>query len=194
MLLVLATLCTQAQTTTEADAFSNSYAHESNKEYAAAIADINAVYSEGSYAQNLRLGWLYYMQGEYLKSQNHYKKAKTLSPTSVEARIGYVYPTAAMENWDDVIKTYLSILEIDPRNTTANYRLGYIYYVRKDFSQASKYTAAVLALYPFDYDANVLLGRVMIAQGKIVEAKGYLQTALLYSPSSKEVQELLKNL
>jgi len=176
------------------DTFTKSYAYESDKDYVKAIEVMSNVYDANSYAMNLRLGWLNYLAGEYIKSQNFYKKAIGLESKSIEARLGYVYPTSAMENWDDVIKTYNDILIIDPNNSTVNYRLAYIYNYRKEFEKAANYAQKVIKLYPFDFDSNYLLGQAYIGLGKIKEAKVHLTRALNYNPSSMEVKNLLSKI
>ena len=176
------------------EAFSKSYEYEASGEYTNAISSINSIYDATSYTQNIRLGWLYYLSGEQTKSQAYYKKAIELEPKSIEARLGYVYPTSVMQNWDDVIKTYKDILVLDANNSLVNYRLAYIYYVRKDFDSAGKYAQNVISLYPFDFDANYLLGQIYIAQGKIKEAKIHLTRARDYNPSSTDVKSLLEKL
>ena len=180
--------------TSVTDAFSKSYTYETNQEYTKAIATLTAVYDATSYTINLRLGWLNYLAGEYTKSQNYYKKAIELEPNSIEARMGYVSPTSAMQNWDDVVKTYSSILTLDPNNSTVNYRMAYIHFVRKEFEKAAAYAEKVVKLYPFDYDANYLLGQIEVSQGKIKEAKTHLNRALEYNPSSTEVKSLLEKI
>lgn len=175
-------------------AFYNSYTNENEKNYDKAIQVLNAVYSESSYDINLRLGWLYYIQGDYLKSQNKYKQAVKLAPKSIEAKFGLIYPLTALQNWNEVLKIYEQILLLDPNNSKANYHVAYIYYVRKDFTKAYQYAYKTYTLYPFDYDSNLLLGRINISLGKILEAKNHLNKALNYSPSSIEVINLLKAL
>jgi len=173
------------------EAFSKSYSYENDKDYSKAISVITAVYDANSYTMNLRLGWLNYLAGEYVKSQGFYKKTIVLEPKSVEARLGYVYPTSVMENWDDVVKTYNEILTIDPHNSTVNYRMASIYNYRKEYAKAASYAEKVVNLYPFDYDANYLLGYIYISLGKIKEAKVCLRRALDYNPSSTDVKSLL---
>lgn len=172
------------------DAFNKSYTYENDKDYTNAISTINGVYDASSYIMNLRLGWLNYLAGEYAKSQSYYKKAIALESKSVEARLGYVYPASAIENWDDVIKTYNDILTIDPNNSVVNYRLAYIYNYRKEYEKAVSYAQKVVQLYPFDYDANFLLGQAYISLGKIKEAKIHLSRALNYNPDSTEAKTL----
>lgn len=180
--------------TTLSKAFSSSYTYESNKEYSKAISALSPHYSKSSYEVNLRIGWLHYLKGDYTKSQTYYKTAMTLKPKSVEAILGYIYPAAALQNWEDVIKKYKAVLALDNNNYTANYRLGEIYYYRKDFSQALTYVTKVRKSFPFDYSANLLAGKILIGLGKIVDAKAALNSALLYDPTSKEVTGLLQKL
>lgn len=193
MLFIASAITVLAQTNTN-DVFSKSYTLESEKNYTQAIEVMTNNYDANSYAMNLRLGWLYYLSGEYIKSQSFYKKAIGIESKSIEARLGYVYPASAMENWDDVIKTYNDILVIDPNNSNVNYRLAYIYNYRKEFEKATEFAQKVVALYPFDFDANYLLGQSYIGLGKIKEAKKHLIRALNYNPSSTEAKNLLSKI
>ncbi len=174
-------------------AFSKSYSFEYDKQYAKAIEAMTALNSD-AYEVNLRLGWLYYLNKDYPKSETFYKKAIASEPSSVEARFGIVLPLAALGNWNAVLAHYLDILKIDPNNSIANYRIGYIYYSRKDYANAMIHTAKVIKMYPFDYDSNLLAGKVMMAQAKNAEAKKYLGKAIEYNPQSEEAKALLKKL
>ncbi len=173
-------------------AFKDSYVHEYAGDYAKAIAAFDKVYSADSYAINLRLGWLCFENGEHTKSQNYYSNAMKLQPKSIEARLGYAAPASALGNWDKIIELYKEILAIDANNYTVNSRLAFIYMDRKDFDTAIKYAAVVANQHPFDYSANLLLGKINIGLGKIADAKKHLNKALLYDPTSSEVLDLLK--
>jgi tetratricopeptide (TPR) repeat protein len=175
-------------------AFASSYDYENKVDYPKAIEEMISVYDASSYEINLRLGWLYYINADYVKSQTYYKKCMALQPNSIEAMLGYVYPTSAIENWDDVLKTYLQILKIDPRNTLVNYRVGLIYYYRSEFSIALTYIKKVLELYPFDYDSNVLAAKIYVSLGEIANAKKHYNIALHFAPTSKEIIDALSKL
>jgi tetratricopeptide (TPR) repeat protein len=175
-------------------AFTKSYEYEYAANYKKASETLVNVYDENSYELNLRLGWLQYQAADYTKSISYYKKAIINKPTSIEARIGLSYPLAALGNDDDIIANYQEVLKIDADHSTANYWLGYIYYMHKDMDLAAKHTKKVLEFYPFDYDSNFLLGKIYIAQGKITEAKEVLGLALYYNPSSIMVKEVLEKL
>ncbi len=176
-----------------ANAFSESYKNEINHNYQQAIQSLTSL-NRDTYSINLRIGWLYYLEGDFQKSSAYYAKAIRLEPNSIEARFGMIYPVAAMQNWDDAIKIYNDILSIDAHNLKANYNLAYIYFVRKDWNNVERLLNTNVKLYPFDYDSNLLLGSTYIKNGKIKEAKVILQRALEYNPQSKDVLALLQGL
>jgi len=179
---------------TISEAFSKSYQAEYNKEYADAIAEIDHIYSSDSYEINLRLGWLYYSNGDHVKSKNYYTNAINIQPRSIEAKLGLAYPIGALENWDELIILYNDILQIDPYNYTVNLRMATIYYYRKDFTKAETYGEKLSKLYPFDYSYNLILGKINLSLGNIIHAKEHLNAALLYDPTATEVLDLLKAL
>ena len=115
------------------DAFAKSYSAESTGKYAEAAMPLKAIYNAKSYELNIRLGYVTYMAGSFVESKNYYQKAVELMPYSVEAKLGYVLPLAALNEWTTVASQYRDILKIDAQNTTANYRLGSIHYYNKDY-------------------------------------------------------------
>lgn len=184
----------QNQTLLE-EAFKNSYTHETNAEYSKAIDVIKKVYDESSYETNLRLGWLNYQAGLFTESIAFYNKAILLMPMSIEARLGFVMPAAALGNWTQVIGRYNEILKIDPNNYTVNYRMGSIYYGKQDYQTAYKHFEKIANLYPFDYDALYMFAWTNYKMGKMREAKVLFGKALLNKPgdsSAKEGYDLIK--
>ena len=177
------------------DAFRISYSHEGKLAYDPAISALEGVYSERSYALNLRLGWLHYLKRNFLKSQTYYERAISLEPRSIEARLGLANPLAALENWGNLVKNYEGLLAIDPQHTLTHYRLAYIYHhVWKDHEQALQHLDEVTALHPFDYESNLLRTHVLVSLGKLVEAKANARLLLQYAPDGKEARELFERL
>ncbi|MDP3463647.1 MAG: tetratricopeptide repeat protein [Bacteroidales bacterium] len=173
-------------------AFEKSYAFESEKNYSAAIKELQGVYQADDYETNLRLGWLTYSDGRYAEALSYYQKCIGLRPLSVEARLGFVNPAAALGNWSQVEAQYNEILKADPMNTTANYRMGLITYNREDFATALKHFTIVLNLYPFDYDTAIMMAWTQYKLGKLREAKIMFQKALLMNPGDSSALEGLK--
>jgi tetratricopeptide (TPR) repeat protein len=174
-------------------AFSKSYLFEYETQYQKAIKALTDVNAD-VYEINLRLGWLCYLNKDYGRSEAYYRKAIAQEPASVEARFGLVLPLSAAGNWNAVLAVYLDILKTDPNNSIANYRTASIYFNRKDPGAAGAYVYRVIRMYPFDYDANLLYGKILSAQGKNSEARKFLEKALKYNPQSEEARTAIKQL
>ena len=193
LLLLLAVTTSRAQDFKPLmEAFKASYALEADGEYADAIKKLKEQYAEDSYEINLRLGWLNYSNGNFTESSAYYKRAIGLSPYAVEARFGYVYPLSALGNWGIVKQQYEKILEIDPNNTLANYRMGMIFYSGEDYAAALKYFEKVVNLYPFDYDGTIMFAWTQLKLGKLREAEVLFQKALLIRPDDESAREGLQ--
>jgi tetratricopeptide (TPR) repeat protein len=171
------------------EAFSTSYSLEKAGKYTAAVEALKKLYDESSYEINVRMGWLQYMAGLFTESASYYSKAITLMPYSIEARLGYTYPASAMGNWEQVIGKYQEILRIDPSNYTANYKLGAIYYSRKDYNPAYKFFEKLVNMYPFDYDALHMFAWTNYQMGKLREAKVLFNKTLLNRPGDASALE-----
>jgi tetratricopeptide (TPR) repeat protein len=171
------------------DAFSSSYTLETAGKYTAAVDAIKKHYDESSYEINVRLGWLNYLAGLFTESTTYYARAITLMPYSIEARLGYAYPASAMGNWEQVIAKYQEILKIDPSHYTATYKLGAIYYSRKDYAAAYKLFEKLVNMYPFDYDALHMLAWTNYQMGKLREAKVLFNKTLLNRPGDASALE-----
>jgi len=171
------------------DAFAKSHAFESRGNFTDASACLKKVYLEDSYELNLRLGWVTYLAGSFSESSGYYHKAISLKPYAIEAKFGLVNPLAALSNWDQVVAQYNEILRIDPQNTLANYRMGSIYYTRRDFAKAEKYLEKVVNLYPFDYDSMVLFAWTNLKLGKLREAQVLFNKVLLNKPRDPSALE-----
>lgn len=178
-----------AQNSNLTKAFSESYILETKGDYARSAETIKKVYSADSYIMNLRLGWLYYLAKNYKESVSYYNKAIVLLPLSIEAKLGYAYPAFALGNIEGVIKTYKEILKIDPVNYYGNYRLGSLYYERKDYQNAQNHFDKIINLYPFDYDAIIMSAWTYYRMGNYREAKVLFNKALLNRPGDSSALE-----
>ena len=173
------------------EAFSSSYKHEKAAEYSKAIDPLKQLYEDNkdSYEINLRLGWLYYMSGQFTTSCTYYQKAITLMPMSIEAKLGFVNPAAALGNWDQVKTQYVEILKIDPNHYTANYRLGMILYGKQKYTEAFKYFENIANHYPFDYDAMLMYAWEHYRLQKMREAKVLFNKVLMNKPGDTSALE-----
>lgn len=195
LLVAVFTLSTQAQAQKEIEeAFSESYTAEANGEYSQAIIGLKKYYDKDSYEINIRLGWLNYLAGQYTESAGYYNRCAVLKPLSIEALLGLTYPTAAMGNWEQVIKTYQRILKIDKNNYTANLKLAQIYLSRKEYAKAEPYFTLLINQYPFTYDVVLNTAWNNYYLGKFRAAKVLFQKALWLNPGDASATEGLKNI
>lgn len=174
------------------DVFQQSYISEGTGKYADAIKVLKNVYNEDSYEINLRLGWLTYQSGFFSESLAFYNKAINLMPYSIEPRWGVVLPASALGNWEMVINQYQKILNINPNNSVAHYRLGLTYYGRDEFQEAYKHFEKVVNLYPFDYDGLTMFAWTNYKLGKQREAIVLFRKALMHTPSGSSALEGLQ--
>ncbi|MBC7862434.1 MAG: tetratricopeptide repeat protein [Bacteroidia bacterium] len=170
-------------------AFTKSIKSEADGDYKTAIAIMKEVYDKSSYEVNLRLGWLHYLAGMNKESVTYYQSAIDLKPHSIEARLGYVYPAAILGNMDQVKTQYLKIIEIDPQNSVAHYRLGYLLYEKKDYQGAYKHFLKVVDHYPFGYDGLLMLAWTELYLGKKTEAKVLFTKVLWLYPEDKSAKD-----
>jgi tetratricopeptide (TPR) repeat protein len=175
-------------------AFAKSYSYEKGELYVQAIDILKEVYQEKHYEVNLRLGYLYYLAAQYQESIKYYTKAIEINPTCIQAKLGMVLPHAATKRWDVVMKLYEEILVIAPSSSYVSYKLGLIYYERKNYASALKCFELVYNLYPFDYEGLLMMGWVNLQLGKKAEAKNFFNRALLIAPNDKSVLDGLAQL
>ncbi len=174
--------------------FRASYAAEADSNFDKSINALKVQYDESSYLMNVRLGWLYYLNGEYYESINYYRKAISVMPYAVEAKLGIALPMSMLGNWEDIIGIYEEILTIDPQNAITNYRLGLIYYNRQNYEKALPYVQRVANMYPYDYYSVVLLGWINLQIGKTREARVLFEKALQIIPGDPSAQEGLQSI
>jgi tetratricopeptide (TPR) repeat protein len=170
-------------------AFRTSYSQENSGDYQGAISSLRLEYEESSYEINLRLGWLCFKLGEFSQSEGYYRKAITLRPFGIEARLGLAFPLGSMGNWSLVNSVYEEILAIDEKNALANYRYGLLKYNKQDYTGADKLFSKVVNLYPFDYDSLLMLAWTRFRLGQSLEARALFQKALLYNPDDSSALE-----
>jgi len=170
-------------------AFERSYALEKEKRYTEAMNALQALNQTQEYPVNLRLGWLAHHAGQYAQSVAYYKEAQKLQPKATEPLWGLLLPLNAQENWIEAEKVYLSILALDPKNSSANYHLGLIYYYREDYAQAKKFLDVSLELSPFDYYSMLMSAWTRLFLGQTDEAARLFDRVLLNTPGDQSAQE-----
>ena len=173
------------------DAFAKSFIAEDQGDYKTALQVIQTIYSDKSYLINLRIGWLSYLNKDYTNSVTYYKKAIALMPTATEPLWGLCNPLVAQEKWVELENNYKLIIRFDPKNSLVNYRVGMIYFYRKNYIEALKYFDVTLTLFPLDYDAITMSAWTNYYLGKKEEAKVLFNRVLLmYQQDASAIEGL----
>jgi tetratricopeptide (TPR) repeat protein len=169
--------------------FERSYALEKEKRYTEAMNALQMLNMPNDYAVNLRLGWLAHHAAQYAQAITYYRTSQRLNPKATEPLWGLLLPLNAQENWAEAEKVYVSILALDPKNSSANYHLGLIYYYREDYAQAKKFLDVSLELAPFDYYSMLMSAWTRLFLGQTEEAAQLFDRVLLNTPDDASAKE-----
>jgi tetratricopeptide (TPR) repeat protein len=134
------------------EAYKNSYNYERMYRYQDSIKVLAGVYKQykATYTINLRLGWLYYLSGNYANSTFHYLNAIKTAPNNVEAKLGYMVPLLAQQRYLEAEEIGYRIMKIDNYNYYGNYRIISALKNQKKYSEAEKIIIKMLLIYPTD--------------------------------------------
>ena len=175
------------------DAYHKSYQYEKTQNYADAIKALTLLhqaYPEG-YTVNLRLGWLYYLSGNFANAKLHYQTVIKVAPSSVEAKLGFMLPMLAQARYKDVEAMAKQVMEIDHSNYLANLRLAIALRMQKKFDQAEEVAMRMLVLYPTDLGFLTQLGLIKIAQKDPESATQLFTDILTLDPENVTAKQQL---
>jgi len=132
------------------EAYSSSFKYETAQRYDKSISALSKVIKDypTGYTVNYRLGWLYYLSGNYANALKNLETSLTAYPYSVEAlnTINLVY--AAQLAWEKVEVQSNKIMKIDYYNYYANYWYAVALFRQNKYDQAIKTADKMLAVFP----------------------------------------------
>ncbi|MES9901911.1 MAG: tetratricopeptide repeat protein [Sedimenticola sp.] len=171
------------------DAYQRSFTNEKIEDYQGAIKALAGVidhYPKG-YTVNLRIGWLYYLNGRYANSIKHYQGAVLAAPDAIEPLLSMLLPLMAQTDYTEAEQIVGRVLQADPGNYYGNLRLIGILRSTGRQKPAEQNARRMLVRYPTDTLFLDQLGATLQAQSLMAEAaKVYnaLQTLDPNSPSA----------
>ena len=175
------------------DAYHSSYRYEKTQNYADAIkalAPVVTTYPQG-YTVNLRLGWLYYLSGNYANAKTYYQTAMKTAPASIEAKLGYTLPLLAQERYEETEMIAKQILRVDLSNYYANLRLAFVLRMQKKYDAAEEVLNRYLPLYPTEVKFLTELGLVKIARNQTEAARRIFIDVVTLDPENVTAKEYL---
>ncbi len=163
-----------------------SYNYEKMGDYKDAIKILIPLYNKypKGYTINLRLGWLFYLNKDYINSIKHYQKASLVMPYSVEPKLGLMRDYIAMQNYKNALKVGNLILREDYYNYYGNYYEILALKGIKDYKNALKITNRMLTLYPTSVLYLNSLGEIYYVSSKKDLAKKIFEDVLILDPNN----------
>ena len=176
------------------EAYAKSYRYEKTENYEDAIKSLLPVLKDypETYTVNVRLGWLYYLNKKYANSLEHYTKAMKITPTSLEAKEGYILPLLAQDRYQQAEEEAFKIIKIDHYNYYGNMRFAYALRMQKKYDEAEKINLKMLALYPIDVAFLSELALTKHAQGDTKRAVDIFYDVLTLDPENVTAKNFLR--
>jgi tetratricopeptide (TPR) repeat protein len=165
------------------DAFATSYKYEKAQNYPDAIKAI-VILKDQDYLVNLRLGWLYYLSGNYANSRQRYQMAIAAAPKAIEPRLGHMLPLLAQARYAEVETVARQVLTMDAGNYYASLRLAIALRMQGKLPQAEEVNKAMLGLYPTDVKFLTELGLVYVGQKNHASARLVFRRILTLDPEN----------
>jgi tetratricopeptide (TPR) repeat protein len=193
-LLVLASGATaQAQETDIARAYARSYELEKAQRYADAVSALGPVYRAypNAYTVNLRMGWLFYLAGNYTNAGSHYDSAMAAAPAALEPKLGGLLPLLAQERWSAAETLAYQVVSVDHYNYYGNLRLIIALRMQRKLEPAYQIALKMVRAYPTDVLHLAELALVHEARGEKAEAARLFGEILILDPQNDQAKRYL---
>ncbi len=137
------------------------------------------------YTPNLRLGWLYYLDGRYRNSITHYEQAIKAYSASLEARNGLMLPLLAQQKYAEVEQQAYQVLNVDYYNYFANLRLIAALLGQKKYKLASDVALKMTAINPTSVEFLQLLAQGYYGLGETDKAAATFGDVAILDPGNQ---------
>lgn len=198
--LVLSLLClpfgAHAQQMSQAEiatSYARSFSHERSQDYDNAIRSLGDVYQAypNGYTVNLRMGWLFYLNGNHNNAVAHYEVAARVAPQALEPRLGRLLPLLAQGRWVEAETVAYQVISVDHYNYFGNLRLAFALRMQGKVEQAYQVVLKMVGAYPTDLAYLVELAEIQQARGNETEALAILEDVLILDPENLTARRIL---
>ncbi len=167
-------------------AYYDSYNYEKMGDYEDAIKSLMPVYKAypNAYTPNFRLGWLFYLNGNFKNALMHYQKAASAVKSAVRPRLGIAEVYMLQGKYDDALKLCGDILKMDYYNYYANLYLAKTLLAKGDLSNAETVVLKMLSLYPTDTIFLEVLASVYLKESRRDDAAKVYEDILILDPKN----------
>jgi len=134
----------------------------------------------------LRLGWLYYLQGDYSDAKKSYKSALEKNRQSIDARLGLYNQLVAQKRWREAATYNQEILDVAPQHLQANLNAMAVEEHNQDWEHLVRRATKTLRYFPTSADALIYHARANKLLGDMFSARRSYKKVLMLYPSNLE--------
>ena len=139
----------------------------------------------------LSLADLYFTEADYTSALGHYQKLIRLCATipelnEQEITLRYAISALKVNNIEEAYRSFMIARTLDENTFEANYYLGYLDCLQKNYPKAEYYLQAAVRVNPEHLEANRYLGLSLYNNKKYKEAIACLQKVLDTEPGDKK--------
>lgn len=176
-----------------AGAYARSFGYERTEAYDDAVRALAPVYDAypNGYTVNLRMGWLFYLNGNYTNAVAHYEVAEAAAPTALEPKLGRLLPLLAQERWAEAEALGYQVVSVDHYSYYGNLRLAAALRMQGKADAAYQVALKMVAAYPTDVLYLVELARTIDARGDPDEARRIFGEVLILDPENEAARRYL---
>lgn len=176
-----------------AGAYRRSVDHERAQAYQDAIRALAPVYEAypNGYTVNLRMGWLFYLNGNFNNAIAHYEVAGTAAPFALEPKLGRLLPLLAQGRWADAEALAYQVVSVDHYNYYGNLRLAVALRMQGKLEPAYQIALKMVTAYPTDLLHLVEFAQVTDARGDKAEARRLFGEILILDPENQVARRYL---
>jgi len=168
-------------------AYHASYEYERAEDYQDGIRALAPVYEAypNGYTVNLRMGWLFYLNGNYNNAISHYDVARSAAPFALEPKLVQLLPMLAQGRWSDAESVAYEVVSVDHYNYYGNMRLVFALRMQEKFEPAYQIALKMAAVYPTDVAFLTELALLNQARGYEEEAARLFTDVQILDPENE---------
>ena len=174
-------------------AYHASYEYERAEDYQDGIRALAPVYEAypNGYTVNLRMGWLFYFNGNYNNAVAHYEVARSAAPFALEPKLGQLLPLLAQGRWSDAERVAYEVVSVDHYNYYGNVRLVLALRMQQKFESAYQIALKMAGAYPTDLTFLTELALLNEARGNEEEALRLFTDLQILDPENEAARNYL---
>jgi tetratricopeptide (TPR) repeat protein len=174
-----------------ADLYRKSYRAEAENRPGEALDAMKTIRARAkdSYFVNVRMGWVAYLAGRFVESEDGYKRAAKAQPKAIEAKLGLTLPLVAEKKWRELERACRAVLALDPKNNSARARLALALYSLGNYPDAATMYRGLMADYPGELNHQTGLAWSLRRMGRTKDANALFTAVLAVSPENPNALE-----